>query len=261
MTGNHIPQRVIGCTVIALVLLVALLAPFIAPVDPNRSGVDMLDLPTAANLLGTDDLGRDILSRVIHGAQPSLLIGFGAAFVAMLIGVPIGLAGGYMRGRTDLLVVGVIDLFIALPGLILALIITAMVGATLRNMLLILGFVMWPPVARLVRGQALSVREALFIEAARATGGTHAWIIRRHIWPNILRVIAAQFAVSVSVAIFTSASLSFLGLGLPPPTPDWGGMVRSGFDYLSINPFMSLAPGAAVTLTVMGFYVLGTSYK
>lgn len=254
-------QRAFGCTVIAVAVLLAVFAPLLAPADPNRSGVDMLDLPSLANLFGTDDLGRDIFSRVMHGAQPSLLIGFGAACVAMLIGVPIGLAGGYMRGRIDLLVVGVIDLFIALPGLILALIITAMVGATLRNLVLVLGFVMWPPVARLVRGQALAVREALFVEAARAVGGSHGWIIRRHVLPNILRVIAAQFAVSVSVAIFTSASLSFLGLGLPPPMPDWGGMVRSGFDYLSINPFMSLAPGAAVTLTVMGFYVVGTSFK
>ena len=253
--------RASGLAVIGLVFGVAVLASVLAPADPYRSGVEMLELPSPTNLFGTDDLGRDIFSRVIHGARPSLMIGLGAACVAMLIGVPIGLTGGYLRGRADLLVVGVIDLFIALPGLIMALIITAMVGASLRNLVFILGFVMWPSVARLVRGQALAVRETLFVEAAQSVGGGHAWIIRRHIWPNVLRVTAAQFAVTVSFAIFTSASLSFLGLGIPPPTPDWGGMVRSGFDYLSINPFMSLAPGAAVTLTVMGFYVVGTSFK
>jgi peptide/nickel transport system permease protein len=116
-------------------------------------------------------------------------------------------------------------------------------------------------IARLVRGQALAVRETVFVEAARAVGGSHAWIIQRHVSPSILPVIAAQFAVSVSVAIFTSASLSFLGLGIPPPAADWGGMVRAGYDYLAINPAMSLGPGVAVTLTVMGFYMLEASFK
>jgi peptide/nickel transport system permease protein len=136
-----------------------------------------------------------------------------------------------------------------------------MVGPSLRNLVLVLGFVMWPPVARLVRGQALAIRETVFVEAARAVGGTQGWIIRRHVWPSILPIVAAQFAVSVSFAIFTSASLSFLGLGIPPPAADWGGMVRSGYDYLAINPLMSLGPGAAVTFTVMGFYVIGASFR
>jgi peptide/nickel transport system permease protein len=144
---------------------------------------------------------------------------------------------------------------------VLALIITVMVGPSLRNLVLVLGFVMWPPVARLVRGQALAIRETVFVEAARAVGGTQGWIIRRHVWPSILPIVAAQFAVSVSFAIFTSASLSFLGLGIPPPAADWGGMVRSGYDYLAINPLMSLGPGAAVTFTVMGFYVIGASFR
>jgi peptide/nickel transport system permease protein len=221
----------------------------------------MLDLPSPGHLLGTDDLGRDILSRVIHGARISLTIGFGAALVAMAIGVPIGLIAGYFRGRLDFVLVALIDLFIALPGLVLALIITVMVGPSVRNLVLVLGFVMWPAIARLVRGQTLAVRETVFVEAARAVGGSQSWIIRRHVWPSILPVVAAQFAISVSFAIFTSASLSFLGLGIPPPAADWGGMVRSGYDYLAINPLMSLAPGAAVTFTVMGFYVIGASFK
>jgi peptide/nickel transport system permease protein len=161
----------------------------------------------------------------------------------------------------DVALAAVIDLFIALPGLVLALIITVMVAPSLRNLILVLGFVMWPPIARLVRGQALAIREMLFVEAARATGGTPLWIIRHHVWPGVLPVVAAQFATSVSFAIFTSASLSFLGLGIPPPAADWGGMVRSGYDYLAINPWMSLAPGAAVSLTVMGFYVIGRSFR
>jgi peptide/nickel transport system permease protein len=255
------PGLIIGPLVIATTLIIALLAAEISPDSPYRSSVDMLALPSQAHLLGTDDLGRDIVSRVIYGARTSLTIGFGATIVAMAIGIPLGLAAGYIRGRVDTVLVALIDLFIALPGLVLALIITVMVGPTLRNLVLVLGFVMWPPIARLVRGQTLAVRETVFVEAARAVGGSQAWIIRRHVWPNILPVVASQFAVSVSFAIFTSASLSFLGLGIPAPTADWGGMVRSGYDYLTINPLMSLAPGAAVTFTVMGFYVFGASFK
>ncbi len=254
-------RRWAGVGIVVAAIVVALLAPVLAPHDPLRSGIDMLDLPSKRYPFGTDDLGRDILSRVIYGARTSLVIGIGAACVAMLIGAPLGLSAGYFRGRLDLFIVGLIDLFIALPGLVLALIITAMVGPSVRNLVLVLGFVMWPPVARLVRGQALAIRETPFVEAARAAGGSQAWIIRRHVWPNVVRVAAPQFAVTVAFAIFTSASLSFLGLGIPPPTPDWGGMVRSGYDYLSINPVMSLGPGAAVTLTVMGFYVAGASFK
>jgi peptide/nickel transport system permease protein len=251
----------IGVCLVACIAAIAAAAPLLAPGDPYASGIDMLAPPSAAHWLGTDDLGRDVLSRVIHGARASLAIGIGAAVVAMAIGVPVGLVAGTFRGKMDIALTALIDLFIALPGLVLALIITVMVGANTGNLILVLGFVMWPPIARLVRGQALAIREALFVEAARAVGGTPLWIIRRHIWPSVLPVVAAQFAISVSFAIFTSASLSFLGLGLPPPAPDWGGMVRGGYDYLAINPCMSLAPGAAVSVTVMGFHVIGRSFR
>ena len=255
------PRPIAGLALIAAFVAVAVLAPVLAPHSPLASSVAMIDPPSAQHWLGTDELGRDVLSRVIYGARTSLVIGFGAACCAMLIGVPIGLMAGFFRGRVDMLAVPLIDLFIALPGLVLALIITVMVGPSLANLVMVLGFVMWPSVARLVRGQTLAVRETLYIEAARAVGGTSAWIIRRHVWPNIRRVVAAQFAIAVSLAIFTSASLSFLGLGIPPPTPDWGGLVRAGFDFLSLNPLMSLGPGAAVTATVLGFYLAGSSVK
>lgn len=254
-------RPIVGLALVAAFVVVAAFAPVLAPYDPLRSSVNMVDPPSLDHWFGTDELGRDILSRVIYGARTSLIIGFGAATCAMLIGVPIGMMAGYLRGGFDLLAVPTIDLFIALPGLVLALIITVMVGPSLTNLVLVLGFVMWPTIARLVRGQTLAVRETLYIEAARAVGGTPGWIIRRHVWPNIMRVVAAQFAISVSAAIFTSASLSFLGLGIPPPTPDWGGLVRAGFDFLSLNPLMSLGPGAAVTLTVMGFYLAGSSVE
>jgi peptide/nickel transport system permease protein len=254
-------RRTIGFLIIALVIAVAMFAPALATHDPAASGMDMLAQPSPEYWLGADDLGRDIYSRVLYGARVTLIIGFGAALVAALIGVPVGLFAGYSGGTVDLLAVQVIDLFIALPGLVLALIITAMVGPTVQNLVLILGFVMWPTVARLVRGQVLALREMVFVEAARALGGGAGWIILNHIWPNVMRIVAAQFAVTVSFAIFTSASLSFLGLGLPPPTPDWGGMVRDGFQFLALNPVMSLGPGAAVAVTILGFYLIGSSVE
>ena len=254
-------RRILGCALIGVAVACAVLADMIAPHDPLRSSVEFLSPPSGAHSLGTDELGRDVLSRVIYGARTSLIIGFGAALVAMAIGAPVGLAAGYLGGRVDMVTVVLIDLFVSLPGLVLALVITVMVGASLQNLALVLGFVMWPSVARLIRGQVLAIREATFVEAARAVGGTPAWIISRHIWPNTMRVVAAQFAVTVSFAIFTSSSLSFLGLGIPPPTPDWGGMVRAGYDFLAINPLLSLGPGAAVGLTVLGFYLIGSSVE
>jgi peptide/nickel transport system permease protein len=259
MRASHRLQ--VGLFLIALVAAVAVLAPVLAPYDPTRSSVTFLDDPSWAHWLGTDELGRDTLSRVLYGARISLVIGVGAAVAANLIGIPIGLMAGYFGGAIDLLAVPVIDLFVALPGLVLALIITVMVGPTVENLVLVLGFVTWPGIARLVRGQTLATRELAYVTAARALGGSPLWIVRWHVLPNIARVIAAQFSVTVSFAIFTSASLSFLGLGIPPPTPDWGGMVRSGFDYLTVNPLLSLGPGAAVTFTVIGFYLAGSSVE
>jgi peptide/nickel transport system permease protein len=250
-----------GAAIVITLIAVAAAAPILTPYEPNKSSILLLQAPSARHWLGTDELGRDILSRLIYGARTSLVIGIGAALVALLIGAPIGLCAGYFRGRVDLLIVPVIDLFVALPALILALIITVMVGPSYKNLILVLGFVMWPTMARLVRGQALAVREATFIEAAVAAGGTSAWIIRRHVWPNIMRIVAAQFAIAVSLATITAASLSFLGLGIPPPTADWGGMVRSGFEFLALNPAMSLAPGAATAITVMGFYLGGSAVE
>jgi len=250
----------VGLALMGAIVLAALLAPLITPYSPDKSSMAMLIGPSAAHWLGTDELGRDTLSRILFGARPSLEIGFGAALVAALIGVPIGLMAGYFRA-VDLVAVPVIDLFLAMPGLVLALIITVMVGSTIENLALVLGFVMWPTVARLARGQTLAVREQVFVQAAHALGVSPAAILARHVWPNIVRVVAAQLAVAVALAVFTSSSLSFLGLGIPPPTPDWGGMVRSGFDYLGINPLMSLAPGAAVAITVIGFYLVGSSVE
>jgi peptide/nickel transport system permease protein len=239
------------------VAAMSVLAPILSGQNPDASGDDMLATASLAHWFGTDDLGRDVFTRVLYGGRISLTVGLGAACIACLLGVPIGLMAGYVRGWWSTAAMQVIDLFIALPALVLALVITVLVGPTLANLVIILGLVQWPAVARLVRGQVMALRDLAFVEAAQAMGGHAGWILWRHIWPNLAGVVAAQFATVVSAAIFTSASLSFLGLGLPPPTPDWGGMVQSGFEYLSVNPWLSLGPGLAVTVTIFGFYVLG----
>ena len=250
-----------GIMIVLLIAAAAVFAPVLATHSPIRSSIDFLQGPSTVHWFGTDDLGRDVFSRVLFGARTSLIVGIGAAFFATALGVTIGMIAGYSGGKVDMLIVQLIDLFIALPGLVLALIITAMVGATLENLMFTLGFVMWPTIARLVRGQVLNIRNSVYVEAGIAVGGKASWIIRAHITPNILRVVSAQFAITVSFAIFTSASLSFLGLGIPPPTPDWGGMVRAGFDFLSINPLLSLGPGSAISLIVFGFYLIGSTIE
>lgn len=255
------PKAMVGVAILLVMVIISVLAPYLAPADPTASSIMFLAPPGAENWLGTDELGRDILSRLIFGGQSSLIVGIGAAIIAAIIGIPVGLCAGYLGGRVDLVATQVIDIFIALPGLVLALIITAMVGPTLVNLVLVLGFVNWPRIARLVRGQTFALRESVFVEASKALGARADWIMLTHIWPNTMRIVAAQFSLTVAYSIFTSASLSFLGLGVPPPTPDWGAMVRAGFDYLAMNPSMSLAPGAAVAATVFGFYLIGTSIK
>ena len=254
-------QRYVGLALVFAIVMIAILAPWIAPYDPNMSSGKVLTGPSAANWIGTDYLGRDAYSRLIYGARVSLVIGLCATVVGMAIGIPLGLFSGYVRGRMDLAIVQAIDIFISLPAIILALIITAVVGASVINLIIILGILKWPIIARIVRGQVLVLREQAFVEAARAVGCSTARILRRHIAPNIMRVIAAQFAIVTSTSIFTAASLSFLGLGLPPPAADWGSMVQSGFDYMFLNPMLSLAPGAAVTLTVISFYMIGQTFE
>ncbi|WP_118135538.1 ABC transporter permease [Oceanicella sp. SM1341] len=253
------PRMLLGLTLLVIITACAAFAPMIAPYSPVATSTNVLGAPSAQNWLGTDQLGRDVFSRILWGTRISLQVGAAAAVVAVLIGAPIGLVAGFFRGRVDFVLVQVIDIFIALPGLVLALIITAMLGTSVLNLSVTLGIVTAPTVARLVRGQVFVVRETLFVEAARATGAGAGWIIRKHIMPNTMRVVWAQFAINVSLAIFTSASLSYLGLGVPPPAPDWGGMVRDGSMFLPLRPALSLAPGGAVALTVFTFYLIGSS--
>jgi peptide/nickel transport system permease protein len=257
----RILQRYAGFVLVSAIVLMAVLAPWLATYDPNMSSGKVLASPSATNWIGTDHLGRDVFSRLVYGSRVSLVIGLCATVVGMVIGIPIGLLSGYVRGKIDLGIVQAIDIFISLPAIIMALIITAVVGVSVTNLIVILGILKWPIIARIVRGQVLVLREQAFVEAARAVGCRTHRILLRHIAPGIVRVVGAQFAIVTSSAIFTAASLSFLGFGLPPPAADWGSMVQSGFDYMFLNPLLSLAPGAAVTLTVMSFYMIGHTFE
>lgn len=255
------PAATVGMVIVAVIALAAVFAPAIAPYPPNESSMDFLLGASSSHLLGTDELGRDTLSRIIYGSRASITIGVGAAFVAAVIGLPVGLIAGYFGGRTDAMLSYLINLFVALPNLVLALIITAMIGASLFNIVLVLGFVGWPQLARLVRGQTLAIREKMYVEAALVAGASPWWILRRHVEPNTRRLVWSQLSLTVAESIFTASSLSFLGLGLPPPEANWGSMVRSGIDFLAINPLMAMAPSFAVALTITGFYLIGKSQR
>jgi peptide/nickel transport system permease protein len=249
---------IVGLLIIATVVAVCICAPLLAPYSPYESSLDILAGPSSNHLLGTDDLGEDILSRLLFGSRISLTIGLGAAIIAALIGVPLGLVAGYFGGFVDALISYLINFFVSMPSLVLAVLITAVVGSSLANLVLVLGFVGWPPMARLVRGQALVIREKMFVEAARIAGAGPVWILWHHVRPNISRLMWSQLSLNVALAIFTSSSLSFLGLGVPPPEADWGGMVRVGGNYLAINPAMGIAPSVAVAFTILGFYLVGS---
>ena len=252
----------IGLTISAIVLFCALAAPLIAPYDPNEQDyLAIADPPSAAHLLGTDDLGRDVLSRIIYGSRVSLQVGLIAVGIAVAVGVTSGLVAGYAGGPLDDVIMRVIDAIQAFPSLILALAITAALGPSIGNAMVAIGFVATPGIARLTRGQTLSVRERDFVAAARVCGATPLAIIRHHIWPNVTAPIVVQASLLMGTAIVTEAALSFLGVGVQPPTPSWGAMLRTGSQYLEIAPWIGMASGAAIFLTVLAFNFVGDGLR
>jgi len=252
----------VGLTIVALLALCAILAPVISPYDPTRQRLlDALQAPSAAHLLGTDENGRDVLSRVLYGARISLMAGVFSVSIALTLGVLSGLASGYFGGRVDHVIMRVMDALLAFPTLVLALAITAALGPGLRNAMIAIGIVYTPIFARLTRGQVLAVREREFVEAARTVGAGHGRIMFRHILPNVLAPIVVQVSLSIAVAILSEATLSFLGLGVQPPEPSWGSMVSRGKDFLDRAPWLAFAPGGAILLAVMGFNFVGDAIR
>jgi peptide/nickel transport system permease protein len=252
----------LGLGVLILVLVLAVGAERIAPHEPNlQTYVDVLQPPSAAYLFGTDDLGRDVLSRIIYGSRVSLEVGLISIGLALAAGVPLGLLSGYFGGLVDDALMRVMDAIFAFPALVLALAITAALGMGLGNAMIAIGLVQVPVFARLVRGQVLTIRERDYVAAAKLLGATPTRIMRDHIWPNVTAPVIVQSSLGVTTAIITEASLSFLGVGVRPPTPSWGSMLSQGYQYLETAPWLAAASGAAIFVTVLGLNFLGDGLR
>jgi len=251
-----------GGTIFFVVITMAILAPFISPYDPIAQNMrETLQPPSAKHFLGTDPFGRDVLSRIIWGSRISLIVGIFSVFFAIVIGVPLGVIAGYFRGKVDMIISRILDVMLSFPGIILAIVIMAVLGQSLNNVILAVSISMIPRFARLARGQTLSIREKEFVLAAVSLGASHFSIIKNHILPNILTPIIVQSTLSLGSAIIVEASLSFLGLGVQPPTPTWGAMLNLGRQYLFTAPWMAYSSGLFITLTVLGFNLLGDGLR
>ena len=257
------PRMIIGGALLFILLFVAAFAPFIAPYDPIKVSIaDQLQPPSAAHWLGTDDLGRDVFSRVLWGSRVSLSVGVISVSIGFLVGVSIGLLAGYLGGTFDLLVMRVIDALLAFPALVLAIAITASLGPQIQNAMIAIGVVAIPGYARLTRGQVLSVRSREFITAARTVGVPPVRIVLRHIFPNIANPLVVQATLATAFAILAEAALSFLGLGPQPPYPSWGQDINYSQRYLAnLKWWMSAGPGIAIFIAVFTFNFLGDALR
>ncbi len=251
-----------GAVLLVLIILMALLAPWISPHDPSEQDIiARLQPPDAQYLLGTDAFGRDVLSRIIWGSQISLIVSFASILVAMVVGGAIGLVSGYVGGRTDLLIMQVMDVLLSFPSLIMGIIVVAMLGPSLANLVFAIALTAIAPFARIARAPTLALKERAFVEAGRALGFSHARVIFVHILPNIVSEVLVMGTLWMATAVRVEASLSFIGLGVKPPTPTWGGMIRDGFENILDAPWLSVYPGLAILLLVFGLNMLGDGLR
>lgn len=247
-----------GLILTVVLVFAALAAPLLAPYDPIQQDTSRrLEAPSKEHLLGLDVLGRDVLSRILYGARVSLRVGFSVVVLASLIGVSLGAISGYFGGIVDLLVMRLCDILLAFPGILLAIALVAVLGPSLNNVVLALATIGWVGYARLARGQVLKVREMEYVTAARALGARSPRVIIRHVLPNIINPVIVMATLGLAGAILAEAALSFLGLGVQPPTPSWGEMLSSGRNYLGLANHLAIFPGAAIMLAVMGLNFLG----
>ena len=252
----------LGAVVVVAVVLMAIFAPLLAPYDPLKQDlVGQLAGPSAAHLLGTDNVGRDVLARVIWGTRISLIAGLVSVAIGVVAGCLLGLVAGYQGGKLDELVMRLMDAVLSFPALVLALALGAVLGAGLGGVLIALGVVYTPAFARLMRGQVLTIRTREYVQAARLLGARDSWILLRHVLPNAATPIVVQASLSVGFAILAEASLSFLGLGVQPPQPSWGSMINAGRGYLQQAPWIVFGPGAALFVTVLGLNFVGDAVR
>jgi peptide/nickel transport system permease protein len=246
-----------GLLLTLALVVCALLAPQLAPHDPLQPAGARLEAPSDAYPLGLDELGRDVLSRIVWGARVSLRVGFSVVLLASLIGVTLGAISGYFGGIVDVLIMRLCDILLAFPGILLAIALVAVLGPSLNNVILALAIIGWVGYARLVRGQVLKVREMEFVTAAKALGAKSPRVIALHVLPNVMNPVIVMATLGLAGAILSEAALSFLGLGVQPPTPSWGAMLTYGRQYLGLANHLTIFPGAAIMAAVMGLNFLG----
>jgi ABC-type dipeptide/oligopeptide/nickel transport system permease subunit len=253
---------VAGGVIVAIFVLLAVFAPLVAPFDPSKTNFAALRKPPSEIYwLGTDEIGRDILSRLIHGGIASLYAGVVSVFIALAVGMPVGLIAGWFGGWSDAVISRATDALLAVPFLILAIALAAALGPSLTNAMIAIGLSQVPIFVRLTRGQVLAVKTEDFVEGARAVGVPNILILLRHITPNIFAPLLVQATLTVATAIIAEASLSFLGLGQQPPAPSWGSMLNTAKNYMDSAPWMSISPGLAICLVVLGFNLLGDGLR
>lgn len=257
------PLAAMGGLVIVALVVMAVFADQIAPRRYERQDiVSRLEAPSSRFLLGTDDLGRDLLSRIIYGARVSLTVSVGAVAIGLLGGGVCGVLSGYAGGKTDLVLQRVMDGILSIPLLLMAMVIVAALGSSLVNVILAMGVILIPGVNRVARGAVISVKELPFVDAGRSIGATPVRIVLQHVFPNILAPLIVISTINLGSAIITESSLSFLGMGVPPPYPTWGGMLSStGRTYLQDAPWLAIFPGLAISLTVLAFNLLGDGLR
>lgn len=252
----------VGVFIVGVTLLAAIVGPLVAPHEPSAQDLARrLEGPTLAHPFGLDELGRDILARILSGARISLLVGLAVVSVSSVIGMLLGSTAGYFGGRVDDAISRVIDVLMAFPGILLAIALVAVLGPSLTNVVIALSVIGWVGYARLVRGQALRAREFEFVQAARALGAGAPRIIVRHVLPTALPAVVVQATLGMAGAIIAEAALSFLGLGVQPPTPSWGTMLDAGRSHLFTAPHLTIFPGLSIAILVLGFNFLGDGLR
>lgn len=255
-------MSLVGGSIVFIYIILAVLAPLISPYDPYEIDlVNKLQPPSADHIMGTDDKGRDIFSRILYGSQLSLAVGFVSVFIGALFGIVLGIVSGYYGGWVDTIIMRFIDVLLAFPGLLLALAIVSALGPSLINVMIAVGVFSIPTFARIVRGSTLSVKKMEYIDAIRVLGASDLKIIFVHILPNIMSPIIVQGTLRLATSILSVAGLSFLGMGAQPPTPEWGAMLSDGRDFLFTAPHIALFPGIAIALIVLGFNLFGDGLR
>jgi peptide/nickel transport system permease protein len=256
------PGAMMGLVVVLIFLFISVAADYIAPHDYDLSNFSMRRAaPSAEHWLGTDELGRDLFSRLLHGARYSLVVGLISVGIGLAVGIPLGLLSGYFGGKTDMVIMRLMDIMLAFPSILLAILMVAVLGPSLENSMIAIGVVSIPIYARLVRSSTLAIKEDLFIEASRAMGVGDWRIILVHVFPNTLAPIVVQSTLQIAVAIQAAAALGFLGLGAPPDVPEWGNMLQKGRTYIISAPHIVIFPGLAIMLVVLGFNLLGDGLR